>query len=176
MKKIQLKNKIYNLTGIDYRIFPEKQQKILNQLYSKHAGTYFKIQYYTDVNKQISACYKNQYNVTKLTTISIRIGISYDKTKRVINKRMAQGYIPSNRETFYYHLDKILLKHRKENKYYIAAFPNINGKPETQYLLNGKPISYQELKALNIMQPAFWKHKDKPDFMTIGLDKIINVY
>ena len=176
MNKVQLQKRLYNLTGISYKIFPEKQQQILKQLYSKHPGTYFKIQYYTEVNDKVSAKYRNIYNVTKLTTMSFRIGISYDNTQKVIQKRLAQGYVPSNKTPFYTHIDKILLKHKEKNQYYIAAFPNINGKPDTQYMLNGKPISYQELQAMNIMQPAFWKHRDKPDFMTIGLDKIINVY
>lgn len=89
---------------------------------------------------------------------------------------MQLGYVPSNREPWYYHIDKILLKHRNADKYYIGAFPNINGKPDTQYMLNGKPISYHDLKAMDIMQPSFWKHSEKPDFMTIGLDKIVTVY
>lgn len=165
-----------NAMNFDMLGVPKKQQTILNKLYAKHPGTYFKIQYYTDVNKNVSARYKTQYNVTKLTTMSIRIGISYDKTRRVIEKRMNLGYVPSNRESWYYHIDKILLKHRNEDKYYIGAFPNINGKPDTQYLVNGKPISYQELKTMEIMQPAFWKKKEKPEFLTIGLDKIVTVY
>ena len=165
-----------NAMRFDVLGFPKEQQKILKQLYSKHPGTYFKIQYYTDVNKSVSAHYKSQYNVTKLTTMSVRIGISYDKTKRVIERRMQLGYVPSNREQWYYHIDKILLKHRNADKYYIGAFPNINGKPDTQYMLNGKPISYHDLKAMDIMQPAFWKHSEKPEFITIGLDKIVTVY
>lgn len=88
-----MKNKITktqtNAMRFDVLGFPKKQQQILKQLYSKHPGTYFKIQYYTDVNKSVSAPYKSQYNVTKLTTMSIRIGISYDKTKRVIEKKNA---------------------------------------------------------------------------------------
>ena len=165
-----------NLITIDLGIFPKKQQQILKQLYSKHPGTYFRIQYYTDINNKVSAAYKGQYNVTKLTTMSIRIGISYDNTQKVINKRMAEGYVPSNRTQFYTHIDKILLKHKEKNQYYIAAFPNINGKPETQYMVNGVPIASKQLQELGIMQPSFWNSSDKPDFMTIGLDKIITVY
>ena len=111
-----------------------------------------------------------------LKDIRTQINKVDEQMAELFEKRMDLGYVPSNKESWYYHIDKILLKHRNADKYYIGAFPNINGKPDTQYMLNGKPISYQELQAMNIMQPAFWKHKDKPDFMTIGLDKIINVY
>lgn len=165
-----------NLITIDLGIFPEKQQQILKQLYAKHPGTYFKIQYYTDINNKVAANYRHKYNVTKLTTMSIRIGIAYDNTQKVINKRMAEGYIPSNRTQFYTHIDKILLKHKEKNQYYIAAFPNINGKPDTQYMVNGVPIGYKQLQELGIMQPSFWNSKEKPDFLTIGLDKITIVY
>lgn len=175
MKKTRLQKQLKNLTGVNYNIFSKTQQEILNKIYAKQNGAYFSIQYYTDINNKVSAPYKDLYNVTKLTTLSIRKGIKYENTKKVIEKRKSSGYTPSNKSQWFYHLDNTLVKHKKEDKYYIAAFPNINGKPSTIYMVNGKPISYENLKNMGIMQPS-WENSEKPDFITIGLDKIIAVY
>lgn len=161
--------------GINYTRFSKTEQDILNKIYSKKNGTYFKIQYYTDINDKVSAYYRDRYNVTKLTTISIRKGIDYNKTKKVQNRRKGKEYTPKN--TFFYHIDKTLLKNKKEDKYYIGAFLNIYGKPNTLYMVNGRKVTYEQLKEMGIMQPSFWGKKgEKPDFITIGLDKITEVY
>ena len=70
----------------------------------------------------------------------------------------------------------MLLKHNTKEQYYVALYPN-HGKPTTMYLLNGMPISKQELQEKGVMQPSFWKQQsEKPEMMTLGLDKIVNVY
>ena len=154
----------------------KKQLETLKLLDAKRNGAYFRIQYYTDCNSKILAAFKGSYNVTKLTTMSVRKGIDYSKMKSVIAKRSLPDYVPSNRQPWYHHVDKMLLKHNTKNQYYIALFPNY-GTPTTMYMLNGMPISKQDLKKKGIMQPSFWSQQsEKPTMMTLGLDKIINVY
>ena len=154
----------------------KNEMATLRKLDKKRNGAYFKIQYYGECNNKVRAAYKGCYNVTKITEISVRKGIKYNALKSVIEKKMEQGYSPSCREPWYYHIDKMLVKHKKEDKYYVALFPNKFGKAKTFYLLNGKRISREELQDMDIMQPAFWNNSDKPTMFTLALDKIINVY
>lgn len=153
----------------------QKQLETLKALDAKRNGAYFRIQYYTDCNAKISAAFKGN-NVTKLTTISVRKGIDYSKMKSVIARRSSPNYIPSNNQPWFHHIDKMLLKHNTKEQYYVALYPNY-GRPTTMYLLNGMPISKQELQEKGVMQPSFWKQQsEKPEMMTLGLDKIVNVY
>ncbi len=152
-----------------------KEYDILKALDSKRNGAYFKIQYYTDCNAKVSATWRG-HNVTKLTTMSVRKGVNYSNLKSVIARRSQPNYIPSNIQPWYYHIDKMLLKHNTKDQYYVALFPN-HGRPTTMYLLDGMPISKQELQEKGVMQPSFWtKQSKKPEMITLGLDKIINVY
>lgn len=152
-----------------------KEINTLKALDSKRNGAYFRIQYYTDCNTKVSAAFKGN-NVTKLTTISVRKGIDYSKMKSVVAKRSSPNYVPSNNQPWFHHIDKMLLKHNTKEQYYVALYPNY-GKPTTMYLLNGMPISKQELQEKGVMQPSFWKQQsEKPEMMTLGLDKIVNVY
>lgn len=154
----------------------EKEMNILKALDSKRNGAYFKIQYMTDCNQKVSAAYKGN-NVTKLTKISVRKGISYDNLKSVIAERNNPDYIPSTKQQWYHHLDKMLCKSNKEDKYYVMLFPNIYGKAKTIYMLNGMPISKKELQEKGIMQNSFWTQKEgKKRCFTLGLDKIIDIY
>lgn len=153
----------------------KKQLETLKLLDAKRNGAYFRIQYYTDCNDKVSATFRGN-NVTKLTTLSVRKGIDYSKMKSVIARRSSPNYIPSNNQPWFHHIDKMLLKHNKKDQYYVALYPNY-GRPTTMYLLNGMPISKLELQEKGIMQPSFWKQQsEKPEMMTLGLDKIVNVY
>ena len=153
----------------------KKQLETLKLLDAKRNGAYFKIQYYTDCNSKVSAAFKGN-NVTKLTTLSVRKGIDYSKMKSVIARRSSPNYIPSKNQPWFHHIDKMLLKHNKKDQYYVALYPNY-GRPTTMYLLNGMPISKLELQEKGIMQPSFWdKQSKKPEMITLGLDKIVNVY
>ena len=46
----------------------------------------------------------------------------------------------------------------------------------TMYMFNGIVVSKEKLKEMGVMQPSFWKEKEKPLMITLGLDKIVNVY
>ena len=152
-----------------------KEMQILKELDAKQNGSYFRIQYMTDINKKVSATFRG-HNVTKLTTMSVRKGISYDNLKSVKMSRMENDtrreYTP-----WYSHIDRMLLKHNTKDQYYVALYPNMFGKPKTIYMLDGMPISKQELQSRGVMQPSYWKQTEiTPTMITLGLDKIIQVY
>ena len=162
----------YNRKGLK---LTNKEMQILKELDAKQNGAYFKIQYMTDINSKVSAAFRG-HNVTKLTTMSVRKGVSYDNLKSVkqakIENDNMRSYTP-----WYFHIDKMLLRHNTKEQYYVALFPNVFGKPQTIYMLDGIPISKKELQSRGVMQPSYWKKAETtPTMITLGLDKIIQVY
>ena len=148
---------------------------MLKKLDQKRNGAYFRLQYHKDCSEDIKSKF-NGLSVTKLTTISVRKGIDYNKMKSVIEERNKQGYVPLVKKSNYHYIDKMLLKHNTEDKYNVALFPN-HGKAHTLYFLNNKPVTKQELQEKGIMRESFWKKSGKkPKMITLGLDKITEVY
>lgn len=151
------------------------QKVILKKLYAKRNGAYFRISYVTDCNKKVSADWKG-HNVSKITTMSVRKGISYDNLKSVIEKRKTEGQQTSKKSAWFHHIDKTLLKHNDKEAYYVALFPN-HGKKNTRWLLDGIEVSKEYLVTNNVLQPSYWKSKSEAlDMFTLGIDKIIDVY
>ena len=164
-----------NTININTLNITANQKAILKKLYSKRNGAYFRISYVTDCNKKVSAAWKG-HNVSKITTMSVRKGISYDKIKSVIEKRKREGYYSPKKSTWFHHIDKTLLKHNDKEAYYVALFPN-HGKKNTRWLLDGIEVSKEYLVTNNVLQPSYWKSKSEAlDMFTLGLDKIIDVY
>ena len=153
-----------------------KEMQILKELDKKQNGSYFKIQYMTDMNNKVSAAFRG-HNVTKLTTMSVRKGVSYENLKSVKQARMENDDIRREYTPWYSHIDKTLLKHNTKDQYYVALFPNVFGKPQTIYMFDGMPITKKELQNKGVMQPSYWKQAEiTPTMITLGLDKIIQVY
>ena len=162
----------YNRKGLK---ISNREMQILKALDSKQNGSYFKIQYMTDINSKVSAAFRG-HNVTKLTTMSVRKGVSYENLKSVKISRMENNDIRSY-TPWYSHIDKMLLKHNTKDQYYVALFPNVFGKPQTIYMFDGMPITKKELQNKGVMQLSYWKQSEKtPTMITLGLDKIIQVY
>jgi hypothetical protein len=169
MKKSTINFEALGITG--------KEKEMLKKLYSKKNGAFFRIAYITDCNSKVSAPWKG-HNVSKITTMSVRKGISYDNVKTIIEKRaLLQGTHPSvYKASWFHHIDKTLLKHNTKDSYYVALFPN-HGKKNTRWLLDGIEVTKEYLINNGVMQPSFWASKSEPLVMfTLGLDKIIDVY
>ena len=80
-----------------------KEMQILKELDKKQNGSYFKIQYMTDINNKVSAVFRG-HNVTKLTTMSVRKGIYYENLKSVKQARTENENIRSY-TPWYSHID-----------------------------------------------------------------------
>ena len=162
----------YNRKGLK---LTNREMQILKELDAKQNGSYFKIQYMTDINSKVSAAFRG-HNVTKLTTMSVRKGVSYDNLKSVKQARIENDNMRSY-TPWYFHIDKMLLRHNTKDQYYVALFPNVFGKPQTIYMFDGMPITKKELQNKGVMQPSYWKQSEKtPTMITLGLDKIVQVY
>ena len=167
--------KVKAITNYNTLNLSAKQLEILNCLSKIQNGANFKIQYAKDCSSKVSAKFKGN-SVTKITTSSVRKGIDYENLYSTIEKRN-MGIDKSNRPLCYSHIDKVLCKHNTKEQYYVMLFPNPNGKPHSQFFLNGNPISKEELYASEIMQPSFWKTSEtKPDTMLLSLDNIVKVF
>ena len=166
-----------NTININTLNIKKEQKEILKKLYAKRNGAYFRISYVTDCNSKVAAVWRG-HNVSKITTMSVRKGISYDNVKKVIEKRaLNQGTQSSTyKGSWFHHIDKTLLKHNTKEAYYVALFPN-HGKKNTRWLLDGIEVTKEYLINNGVMQPSFWASKSEPLVMfTLGLDKIIDVY
>ena len=162
----------YNRKGLK---ISNREMQILKELDAKQNGSYFKIQYMTDINSKVSAAFRG-HNVTKLTTMSVRKGIYYENLKSVKQARTENENIRSY-TPWYSHIYKMLLKHNTKEQYYVALFPNVFGKPQTIYMFDGMPITKKELQNKGVMQPSYWKQSEKtPTMITLRLDKIVQVY
>lgn len=158
----------------------KKQRALLGKIYNKKRGAYFKMQYSKSLANKTLAKYKDKYLVTKITTISIRTGIRYDTLKSVIERRKSNlscSPYYNTRKPWFHHIDRTLVKHNTKDEYYVMVFPNKFGKPTTQYFVNGKPVTTEELRKLNIMQPSYWtSREEKPECMTINISDIVEVF
>ena len=152
-----------------------KDKLMLRKLNEKRNGAYFRLQYVKTVD-EVSKKYPGN-TVTKITTISVRKGVDYSKLKSVVAKRTDNNSSAPARKPWYHHIDKTLIKHNTKDEYYIQVFPNVFGRPNTQYFLNGKPITLEQLRAKGIMNNSFWNKKDtKPECLTIKVSNIVNVF
>ena len=139
---------------------------ILKKLNARKNGTYFCICFETDLNRYLRAGAKG-YNVKKLTITSARKGI---------DRRSMAGYQEkeATRAPWYHHIDKMLVKHNTQDKYYVQLFPN-KGKPEVRYQVNGRDVSKEELKEMDILIPSYF-NKTIDDMYMIELKNILDVY
>lgn len=153
-----------------------KDKKMLRKLNEKRNGAYFRLQYAKTVDEVSKKC--PGYVVTKVTTISVRKGVDYSKLKSVVERKSNGGVSAAPaRKPWYHHINKTLVKHNTKDEYYIQVFPNIFGKPHTQYFVNGKSVTLEELKNMGIMNNSFWNKKDtRPECLTIKVSNIIDIF
>lgn len=148
----------------------DKNWEILNKLDQKRNGAYFKVKLKSNLRNKVKASQRNN-EVIKITDMSVRKGIKRNNTK--IYKDMQQNYRISTRSPRFKFLTNTLLKSVKEDKYYIALYPN-HGKPKSKYFLNGREVSKNELR--DIMIPSFFTQKElTQDIISPSIDTIIEV-
>lgn len=174
MKRITKTRK--NKITIDLGIFPKKQQEVLKQIYNKQKGSFFSLEISSDkdfTKKNLKKEYEGQYTVCKISHGSLRTGIKYSNTKKVIEERLSAGYVPSNRTPHWTSIDDIIGKSKKSDTYYLLGIPN--GQWHSEYWVNGERMTSAEVKDLGILRDSYWR-KNKPGFMTIKIENIIKIY
>lgn len=164
-----------------------KLEKLLQELNSKKNGTWFKIEWITDLNSKMCAAAKREgHIVTKEVSTTVRKGIRYANMATVRAKLISEGKFLEDPLTGEIHVfpDKlswgewvegsdVLIKHK--DQYYVRLYTSPN-KPKIQYFLDGVAIAIEDLKKKNIMQPAYWNSEGVSDCMTLKVDSIQKIY
>ena len=96
------------------------------------------------------------------------ITIAGEETYTNIQNR--KGNEIAGKEPWFRFIKDGLVVHKQTNKLYIAGIPTSNvGKIE--YLLDGRPMTEDELVTLYIYKPA----SEPAEFLTIGIENVINI-
>jgi hypothetical protein len=164
-----------------------KLEALLKELNKKKKGTWFKIEWTTDLNGKLCAAAKREgYVVTKEVSTTVRKGIRYANMASVRKRLISEGKFHVDPETGETHVfpealswgewvdgSDVLIKHK--DQYYVRLYTSPN-KPKVQYFLNGVAIAAEELKKRELLQPAYWNRENVEECMTLKVDSISRIY
>ena len=147
---------------------------IINKLSTKRNGQFFNISYVSDLPMTAKA--KREGIVAlKITKATVRKGISYKNMKSVqerlgdrINEPLDLpwgSWIPEHKG--------LLIGHKGKTYLRLYNSPNKN---KSVYLVNGKEVSLDELKAMGIVQNSYWNKTGKPDCLTVNTANIEEIF
>ena len=164
-----------------------KLETLVKELNSKKNGTWFKIEWTTDLNGKLCAAAKREgYIVTKEVSTTVRKGIRYANMASVRERLISEGKFSVDPETgeICVFPDKlswgewvdgsnVLIKHKEQ--YYVRLYTSPN-KPKVQYFLDGIAIAAEELKNKGLLQPAYWARENVEECMTLKVDSVNKIY
>ena len=164
-----------------------KLETLVKTLNEKKNGTWFKIEWTTDLNGKMCAAAKREgHVVTKNVSTTVRKGIRYANMASVRERLISEGKFLVDPETGESHVfpeklswgewvdgSDILIKHKEQ--YYVRLYTSPN-KPTIQYFLDGVAIAASELQKLNILQPAYWTRENVEECMTLKVESVNKIY
>lgn len=164
-----------------------KLETLVKALNEKKNGTWFKIEWTTDLNGKMCAAAKREgHVVTKSVSTTVRKGIRYANMASVRERLISEGKFLVDPETGERHVlpeklswgewvegSDILIKHKEQ--YYVRLYTSPN-KPVIQYFLDGVAIAANELKNMNILQPAYWTRENVEECMTLKVESVNKIY
>ena len=164
-----------------------KLETLVKELNAKKNGTWFKIEWTTDLKGKMCAAAKREgHVVTKNVSTTVRKGIRYANMASVRERLISEGKFLVDPETgeSYVFPEKlswgewvdgsdILIKHKEQ--YYVRLYTSPN-KPVIQYFLDGVAIAANELKNMNILQPAYWNRENVEECMTLKVESVNKIY
>lgn len=119
-----------------------KQQinNILSEMHYQN-GSYIKIAYDKDMTTVQGK--KHGHSVTKMTDMTVRLGINYGNTNFAKNRMKNEANAPV-REQWYKHTDnKYIVEHKTNGKEYLQVFASPN-KAKSKYDIDGIQITKNE--------------------------------
>jgi hypothetical protein len=164
-----------------------KLETLLKELNGKKNGSWFKIEWTSDLNGKLCAAAKREgHVVTKEVSTTVRKGIRYANMASVKQRLMSEGkfvvdptdgkaYVLPDKLSWGEWVDgsDVLIKHK--DQYYVRLYTSPN-KPIVQYFLDGVAITASELKAKGILQPAYWNRENVEECMTLKVDSVNKIY
>lgn len=115
--------------------------------------------------------------VTKRTSSVLRMGVTYDHKQAVIDKRN-DGELPAENqglaEAYKWILAPYILENTKTGSIQLRVTTAENSKFDTQYYLNGKPVSKDELKGI-AQASELNSTGNMPDVLNLKVENIISI-
>jgi hypothetical protein len=115
--------------------------------------------------------------VTKRTASVLRMGVTYDNKQAVIDKRN-DGELPQKNaglaEAYKWILAPYILENTKTNSIQLRVTTAENSKFDTQYFLNGKAVSKDELKGIALAS-ELPSSGNMPDVLNLKVENIISI-
>jgi hypothetical protein len=169
---------------------------VIKNLEGKKNGSYFNMTWYSEV--PVKANFKNIYKIMKVSTGTVRKGINYSNLKSVkqrkeafevalkaepwkftqqdIDKHLHVGALPWGNWMQGY--KNVLIEHiNKQNQYkvYLRLYSSPN-KTLTNYLINGKPVTKEQLQKMDVVLNSYWDKKESLDCFNVAIDHIVNIF
>ena len=148
---------------------------MLKVLQNKNKGQWFRVAWVSDL--PVKAAYKRGGTVVnKRTVTTARFGINYSNMKSV-QAKVERGFELKHELPWGSWDDQypgILINHKGQT--YIRLYNSPN-KPKSEYFLNGKPITKEELIQTGVVQDSYWKKNSEPtEVFTIKVENIENIF
>lgn len=164
-----------------------KLETLLKELNKKKNGTWFKIEWTTNLNGKLCAAAKREgHVVTKEVSTTVRKGIHYANMASVRKRLISEGKFlvdPETGETYVFPEklswgewvdgSDVLIKHK--DQYYVRLYTSPN-KPKVKYFLDGAEIAADELKKKDLLQSAYWNRENVEECMTLKVDSVNKIY
>lgn len=170
-----------------------KESVVLNRLKEIPNGRFFKMTWKSEI--PVYNKYADVYEVTKVTTSTVRKGIQYTNTKAYKTKLYRRMMEECSGTSFITPLDfskkypnelpwghyrkgyeNVIIDHTNkagEFNSYLRLYLTPN-KPEIKYYINGKEISKSELQAKGIIKESYWNNdKVKDGVFNIKIKNIL---
>jgi len=149
--------------------------ELLQKLDAKQNGAFINV-VYTGELPLTAAAKKAGMTARKVTEMTIRKGIDYDKQQSVQNK-IANGKVLTHElpwGNWKAGHEGLIIEHKGQDYVRLYAGPN---KAKTKYFINGTEQAYADLEKLNCLVNSFFKPKmeEKPDAMTIKISNILEI-
>ena len=153
-----------------------KLSNVINALNNRQKGTYVKVGWKSNIESKKAR--EMGVEVVKVTSATVRWGISYSNLKRVkeIRAEKGEGATESTRKPWYRHLEATphIIQHLTDpEKQYLQLFTiNKKGYIKTEYYINGELKTKQEVIDSGYVNASEFSPKDECLIMNIPIKNI----
>lgn len=146
---------------------------VMNAVKRSNNGSFRSMEWESEV--PVKSALKGQHTVTKRTKAQVRFGVSYDHMASVQNKRIS-GELPGMNQGLRWGqwkdgYENLVIEHKGNHYLRCSLFPG--ARSNTQYLLDGQPVSKDELK--DICNPSALKSSDTKDCFNVNMSNILSI-
>lgn len=152
------------------------KNEILNHIKNVKKGTFTRI-VYTSEPTLSAAGKKSGVSIIKHTEKVVRLGVKYQNMEAV---KVAEALRtePKREVTPWCHweVEDILVKHNTKDAYYLSfSYAKDGANTRSEYYLNGKKVSVEELKESGYIVPSYFKDKEVPVTQRINIENILEI-